>query len=66
MPSKISNRDNIDASMDGTVMVLRVETDETKVDVQPSASGKTMVIATSGGAIRVNGCSLNMTLYRKP
>jgi len=52
--------------MEGTVLTLRIETDETKVQVTPSASGKTMVIATTGGAQKIEGLSLNLTLYRKP
>ena len=62
----ISNRANIQTSMEGTVLTLRIETDETKVQVTPSASGKTMVIATTGGAQKIEGLSLNLTLYRKP
>ena len=62
----ISNRANIQVSMEGTIMVLKIETDEKNVQVTPSSSGKTLVIATTGGAQKVEGLSLNMTLYRKP
>jgi len=62
----IINRDNIQVSMDGTVLTLRIETDEKKVQVTPSASGKTMVIATTGSAQRIGDKSLILTLYRKP
>jgi len=61
----ISNRENIKTEMDGTTLVIRIETDEEKVQVTPSASGKTLVIATTGGATKIDGRSLNLTLYRK-
>jgi len=62
----ISSRDNIHTEMDGTVLVIKIETDESKVVLQPSGSGKTLVIATTGGARHMDGRSLNLTLYRKP
>ena len=50
------------------ILTIRIVIDETKVDVQPSASGKTLVIATSGGGIKVPHTPLRLgfNLYRKP
>lgn len=67
--SKIDRYDNIDCSIEDGILTMRVCVDETRVDVQPSKSGKTLVVATTGGAIRVPGSmalKLNLTLYRKP
>lgn len=65
MPEKISRYDNLEVRQEGTKLVIEVETDEAKVDVAPSSSGKTLVIATTGGAKRVDGLSVNLTVYRK-
>lgn len=67
----ISTRDNVRTEMDGTVLVLRIETDEEKVNARPSGTGKTMVIATTGKAAIIDLrdgrlASLNLTLYWKP
>lgn len=60
--------DNVKVEFDGSVMVLRIETDEEKVVSAPSKSGKTQVVATTGGATTINGANvslkLNLTLYR--
>lgn len=69
MSDKIDRYDNIEASIEGGVLTLRIVVNETKVNVQPSKSGKTLVVATTGGAMRVPGSmalKLNLTLYRKP
>jgi len=65
MSVKISRYENLDIRQQGTKLVIEIETDETQVDVQPSGSGKTLVIATTGGAKRHNGVSINLTVYRK-
>ena len=63
---KISRYDNVQMDIQDQKLVITVDLDETEVDVQPSASGKTLVIATTGGAQKVNGMSVNLTVYRKP
>lgn len=62
---KISRYDNAQVSVQGTTMTITVNLDEEQVDVRPSASGKTMVVATTGGAKKINGVSVNLTVYRK-
>jgi len=69
MSEKIDRYDNCECSISDGVLTVRIVVDESKVDVQPSKSGKTLVVATTGGAIRVPGSMalrLNLTLYRKP
>ena len=61
---KLSRYENVATSFEGNTLTLTVNVDETAVDVQPSASGKTLVIATTGGAKRINGLSINLTVYR--
>ena len=56
---------NCNVKMDGTKLVIEIETDPKKVDIQPSASGKTRVVSTTGGAMAVEGgLKLNLTLYK--
>lgn len=62
---KISRYDNVQTEVQDNHLVITVNLDETEVDVQRSASGKTLVIATTGGATKVNGVSVNLTVYRK-
>ena len=64
--TKISRYDNVSTEVEDGVLTIRIVVDESKVDVQPSGSGKTLVIATTGGAIPVGALKLNLTLYRKP
>ena len=67
MSSKIDRYDNIAVERSGTKLILTIETDEDKVDAQPSGSGKNVTIATTGGTRRLNGgLCLSLTLYRKP
>ena len=67
MPDQISRYGNYSFSMDGTKLIIAIETDPAKVDIQPSSSGKSLVIATTGGAKHPTGMSdatrLNLTLY---
>ena len=63
---KISRYDNAEISIKDNTMTITINLDETQVDAGPSASGKTIVIATTGGAQKVNGLSVNLTVYRKP
>jgi len=64
----IDRYENVQATVEGDEVVIRCNINENEVDAQPSKSGKTVVLATSGGAIRVPGTELklNLTLYRKP
>jgi len=64
----IDRYENVQATVEGNEVVIRCNINENEVDAQPSKSGKTVVLATSGGAIRVPGTELklNLTLYRKP
>lgn len=71
MSEKIDRYDNIEATIEDGKLTLVICVDESKVDVQASKSGKTLVVATTGGAMRIPGSgipplSLNLTLYRKP
>lgn len=68
MSDKIDRYGNMEFDVDSGYLTIRICIDETKVDVQPSRSGKTFVLSTTGGAVRVPGTPLrlNMTLYRKP
>ena len=68
MSTKISRYENIKAEIVNGELVIRINIHENEVDCQPSASGKTVVVATTGGAMKVVGSPLllNLTLYRKP
>ncbi len=59
---------NVQIRFEGSKMILEIETDEEKVVTAPSKSGKTEVIATTGGATTISGenvsLKLNLTLYR--
>ena len=64
--SKISRYENCTIERSGTKLVITIETDEEKVDAQPSGSGKSVVLATTGGARKLHDeLQLNLTLYRK-
>lgn len=65
----IDRYNNVNVEHSGTKLTITIETDETKVTSAPSKSGKTQVIATTGGAATIssgNGerIKLNLTLYR--
>ena len=63
---KISRYENVQVDRDSTKLVSTIETDEQKVDAQPSGSGKSVVLATTGGARKLHDeLRLNLTLYRK-
>jgi hypothetical protein len=66
MAEKIDRYQNWEATIKDGVLTIRINVRENEVDVRPSASGKTMVVATTGGAARVDGSplKLNMTVYR--
>lgn len=64
--SKIDTRNNVRTTIEGTTLVIRVELDPAKVELAPSASGKTRVIATTGGGKKMDdGTTINLTVYRK-
>lgn len=67
---KIDSRANVNIRMDGTKMVIEVETDSQKVNAQPSTSGKTLTVATTGGYRWGLGSSgefgVNLTVSRRP
>ena len=64
--SKIDTRNNVRTTIEGTTLVIRVELDPAKVELTPSASGKTRVIATTGGGKKMDdGTTINLTIYRK-
>ena len=62
---KKSRYENVQISTEGKVLTITVDLDEEQVAVEPSKSGKTMVIATTGGARKIDGMSINLTVYRK-
>ena len=66
--SKLNRYENVQVEAKDGKLVITCVIDEAQVDVQPSASGKTLVLATTGGAQIVPGSALklNLTLYRKP
>jgi hypothetical protein len=68
MSEKIDRYDNWTVEIAEGVLSIYINVDESEVDVQPSQSGKTLVIATTGGAKRVpnSPLRLNLTVYRKP
>ena len=66
MSTKIDTRSNVRTTIEGTTLVIRVELDPAKVELTPSASGKTRVIATTGGGKKLDdGTTINLTVYRK-
>ena len=67
MTGKIDRYQNVKVAIEGDELVIRCNINEDQVDVQKSASGKTFVIATSGGAVRVPDTEIkvNLTVYRK-
>ena len=63
---KISRYENFTIERSNTKLIITIETDEEKVDAQPSGSGKNLTIATTGGARKLHDeLRLNLTLYRK-
>ncbi len=69
MSDKINRYGNYRIRLEGSTLIIEIETDFDKVDVQPSASRKSMVIATTGGAKHPAGMDpevkLNLTLYKR-
>jgi len=62
----MDSRTNVQIEESGTKIIVTLETDPNIVQVAMSASGKSNVYATTGGARTVgDGFRLNLTLYRK-
>ena len=63
---KIGRYENHEFSVEDNILTIKVNLDEEEVDVKPSKSGKTQVLATSGGAVRIPGTEyrVNLTVYR--
>lgn len=68
MTAKTDRYNNWDATIEDGKLTITINIDESQVNVQPSKSGKTLVVATTGGFARVSGSSLSLslTLCRKP
>lgn len=63
---RVHPRNNVDMSMDGTVLVIRIETDQDKLRYVQSKSGKSQQIATTGGNASVRmagGIRLGLNAY---
>lgn len=63
---KAHPRNNVDMTMDGTVLVIRIETDQDKLRYVQSKSGKSQQIATTGGNTTVRmagGIKLGLNAY---
>jgi hypothetical protein len=52
---------NVVAEMEGTVLVLRVDTAKSQ---GRSKSGKSEILATTGGAAKLNGFAVNLNVYK--
>ncbi len=66
MTAKISARNNVGITTEGTTLIIRIELDPAKVELVPSSSGKTRIVATTGGATKLeDGTAVNLTVYRK-
>ncbi len=63
--AKISRYQNVNIEMNGTKLVITMETDPEKVEYERSGTGKTLVVATTGGAQKVGNLSVNLTVYTK-
>ena len=64
--AKISPRSNCQVEQSGGYMTIRVCVDPAKVTPELSKSGKTYLVATTGGAIRfADGVQVSVNIYRK-
>jgi len=67
MAEKTDRRENVRTEWEGSVLVIRCETDPALVQTGPSASGKTIIYATTNGNQAIsNGFVLGLNLYKKP
>ena len=54
---------NIEWTIEGTTLVLRIDVSKPTVDrAPPSASGKTHLVASTGGAVPVSGGAANQPM----
>jgi len=54
---------NVDIKMSKKIMTITVDTAK---DFGPSSSGKTIIIATTGGAHDFDGIKVGLNVYHKP
>lgn len=54
---------NVDVKINKSIMTITVDT---KKDFGRSKSGKTIIIATTGGAQDFDGIKVGLNVYRKP
>ena len=65
MAEKVSPYSNVSTSVEGGKLIITCDLDPRRVDMSPSKSGKSNVLATTGGAVMVaNGTKLNLTVYQ--
>ena len=58
--------DNVVVAVDGSKLVITIETEVVRTALNELASSKRVVLATTGGEMRLDwGLYLNLTLYRK-
>ena len=65
MNDKINPYDNVSMSIEDNVLTIKVNVDPDAVQPKLSASGKSMVWGTTGGATKAGGFSVNLTVYQK-
>lgn len=57
--------ENVECVVEGGKLVITIDLDPRRVGFHPSKSGKSVVVATTGGARTVsNGTKLNLTVYQ--
>jgi hypothetical protein len=63
----INTRDNVTITREGSRVIITIETDPAKVQTEMSASGKSLVFASTGGNQPIPGTNLVLGLncYRK-
>jgi hypothetical protein len=64
----MDSRENVVVKMEGSVLHIMVETDQKKVSATPSASGKTVTLATTGGyqwGVAGSDVVVNLTVSRR-
>ena len=61
----MNSRENVNITWDGTKLVITVETDPAKVEQAASASGKSLMVGTTGGARKERDLEINLNVYRR-
>jgi hypothetical protein len=66
--SKVNRYENYKIEVVDRKLIVTINIDESQVEVAPSSSEKTMIVATTGGAVNVpnTALKLSLNLYRKP